>query len=82
MYTITLEVPKDKAERYVEMLEGELENMSNTLQTFYDNDLAHTEACSVLEEEMEDLEIGINEISEQIDQQTEEEGEGLENLFS
>jgi uncharacterized protein YceH (UPF0502 family) len=81
MNTITLEVPEDKAERYLEMLEGELEEMSNTLQTFYDNDIAHTEACSVLEDEMEELEVEMNGISQQIDEQTEED-EGLEHLFS
>jgi len=82
MNTITIEVPEEKAERYLEMLEGDVEKMSNTLQSFYDNDLTHTEACSVLEEEMEDLEVEINKVSEQIDEQTEEKEEGLEHLFS
>jgi hypothetical protein len=81
MNTITLEVPEEKAEELVEMMEEEVDKYENVLNSFRSNNLTDSKAYVKLEKEKEEVEGGIEVIEEQIDEQTEEDNEGLAELF-
>jgi hypothetical protein len=81
MDTITLEVPEEKAEELVEMMEEEVDKYENVLNSFRSNNLTDSKAYVKLENEKEEVERGIEVIEEQIDEQTEEDNEGLAELF-
>jgi predicted nucleic acid-binding Zn-ribbon protein len=73
-----IEVTEEQAERLAEQMENEVDRMENTLNSFRSNDLTHTEAYKELEEEKRVLELDIDNVREQIDEQS---SEGLEELF-
>lgn len=75
---IEIEVTEEHAERLAEQMENEVDRMENTLNSFRSNDLTHTEAYKELEEEKRELELDIDNVQEQIDEQS---SEGLGELF-
>jgi predicted nucleic acid-binding Zn-ribbon protein len=74
-----IEVTEEQAERLAEQMENEVDRMENTLNSFRSNDLTHTEGYKELEEEKRVLELDIDNVREQIDEQS---SEGLEELFA
>lgn len=78
MDTVTIEVPRDEADRFVESMEDEVNRIDNVLNSFRSNSLTDTEAYRDLQTRKEDIEVGIEEVEEQIESQ---EPEGLAELF-
>lgn len=76
---IQIEVTEEQAESFVDQLENELERIENTLNSFRSNNLTDTVAYRELQTEKEVTENKINDIQNQIDEQT---LDGLESLFA
>jgi hypothetical protein len=78
MNEVEISATERSVEKIIGMMEKENKAMENVLESFRSNNLTDCEAYQKLAEEKDDLEIGIQELEEQLDEQTDD---GLAELF-
>jgi hypothetical protein len=79
MTQVDITLPESEARRFLNEMKEDVEEMENALECLRKHDLAETDAYLDLQAKKSDKEMGVKKISEQIDEQTHE--EGLAELF-
>jgi chromosome segregation ATPase len=78
---VELNVSETTANRVIDQMEEELQSMENTLNSFRSNNLTHTEAYNRLQTERAALERDRDNLLDQLEDEEDDDTEGLGNLF-